>query len=118
MDDVTTIDAATVAPPEDGRRLRGERTRAKLLAACRAEMRRGVFQPPAARVAEIAGRSARTVFEHFGSAEDLHRIAMAEEETFDAIIAHVLPPEIASLLSLGQRARLVMALVAGRVEGV
>jgi len=117
MDGVTTIDTAAVAKP-DGRRLRGERTRAKLLAACRAEMRRGNFRPPAARVAEIAGKSVRSVFEQFGDLNRLHQIAMAEEATFEAIVARVLPPEIATLLSLGQRARLVMALVAGKVEGV
>ena len=72
--------AKTAPPPKvtgddvtDGRRLRSSRSRAKIVRALLTVIRSGDMTPSAARVAEVAGVSLRTVFRHFDDMDTLHR---------------------------------------------
>lgn len=60
----------------DYRRVRSEKTRAALIAACAAVLRQGRV-PPASEVAHIAGVCERTVFWHFKTTGGLHSAALA-----------------------------------------
>lgn len=71
----------------DGRNLRALRTRANIMAACRALMVGGEFAPPTARVALKAGLAIRTVFEHYKSTEAMHAAALNEETTRRTVLA-------------------------------
>jgi len=57
----------------DGRRLRSSRSRAEIVRAMHALIGAGDFSPSAARVAEAAGLSLRTVFRHFDDMDTLYR---------------------------------------------
>ena len=63
-------DGAEVA---DGRRLRSSRSRAEIVRAMHALIGEGDVSPSAARVAEAAGVSLRTVFRHFTDMDSLYR---------------------------------------------
>ena len=57
----------------DGRRLRSSRSRAEIVRAMHALIGAGDLSPSAARVAEAAGVSLRTVFRHFDDMDSLYR---------------------------------------------
>lgn len=57
----------------DGRRLRSSRSRADIVRAMHALIGAGDVSPSAARIAEAAGVSLRTVFRHFDDMDSLYR---------------------------------------------
>lgn len=67
-------DVVTEAAPEptDGRTLRSLRTREAIVDATIALLEKGDLRPTAPRVAEQAGVSVRSVFQHFADLESLH----------------------------------------------
>jgi AcrR family transcriptional regulator len=60
-------------PPTDGRRLRAEASRARIVAAMLELVREGYSTPPAEAVAERAGVGLRTVFRIFNDMESLYQ---------------------------------------------
>jgi TetR/AcrR family transcriptional regulator of autoinduction and epiphytic fitness len=62
---------ATALPTVDGRTARGRRTREAVVEAVIVLLNEGDVRPTAARVAERAGVSLRSVFQHFADLEDL-----------------------------------------------
>ncbi|HYE46064.1 MAG TPA: TetR/AcrR family transcriptional regulator [Caulobacter sp.] len=60
-------------PPVDGRRLRAEANRARIVAAMLELIREGYMTPPAEAVAERAGVGLRTVFRLFNDMDGLYR---------------------------------------------
>ncbi len=76
--------------PVDGRNLRGIRTRATILAACRAMMLAGDFRPTMLAVARNAKCSVRSVFTHFDDVEALH-LAALDRDTQDGILQLIMP---------------------------
>ncbi|HMJ75200.1 MAG TPA: TetR/AcrR family transcriptional regulator [Iamia sp.] len=71
-DDVPADDAPAVdAPPVDGRTARAQRTRDAIVGACVALVDAGDYRPTAPRIAEEAGVSVRSVFQHFDDLETL-----------------------------------------------
>jgi AcrR family transcriptional regulator len=75
------------APEElDGRRRRGNTSRARIVQAMMQLIRDGHVSPGAARVAELAGVSLRTVFRHFEEMDSIYR------EISESMQARVLPP--------------------------
>jgi AcrR family transcriptional regulator len=110
--DLQTIDQAmTATPVRDGRSRRRERSRERALEAARAAMRAGEFRPSVVAVAQSARMSVRTVFDHFGTVEDLHRAAL-DENTRAAIAALIV--RTVDLMAEDRR-RIVDAAVFGRV---
>lgn len=65
--------AEVVLDISDGRRARSERSRQKIIDALFALVQSGEMKPSAARVAETADVSLRTVFRHFEEIDDLYR---------------------------------------------
>ena len=57
--------------PIDGRTARSQRTRSAIVAACIELVEEGDLRPTAPRVAERAGVSVRSVFQHFDDLEGL-----------------------------------------------
>ena len=95
--------------PTDGRRLRGERTRSSIVGALLALLDDGVLSPTAAQIAERAGVSVRSVFQHFSDLEALYEdLAAAQRERVAPLIAAVERPD-----GLDER---IVALVRGRAE--
>jgi AcrR family transcriptional regulator len=82
---------ASEAPPagQDGRAARSRRTREAVIDALHALIAEGDPKPNAARIAERAGVSSRTIFAHFATLEDLYR-ATAERAT--ALVISLLTP--------------------------
>lgn len=78
-----------IAPPghdePDGRRRRGNTSRARIVEAMLKLVREGNPSPGAARVAQLAGVSLRTVFRHFEEMDSLYR------EMAETIQSHVHP---------------------------
>jgi len=73
-EDMTASSSPTSQPPEtDGRRLRSEASRARIVAAMIELTREGYGTPPAEAVAERAGVGLRTVFRLFKDMEGLYR---------------------------------------------
>jgi hypothetical protein len=91
---------------------RKARTRAAIVAACRAFMQAGEFRPPMQACCDRAARSIRTGFQAFGSVEVLHLEAADDRSTRDAIIERVLGCERAALPAETLQ-RLVRAFVTG-----
>ena len=77
------------APPIDGRTLRSLRTREAIVDATIAQIDEGDLRPTAPRVAERAGVSVRSVFQHFADLETLH--AAVAERLATRLTALVLP---------------------------
>lgn len=101
MTDAAVVDVPPAEPPVDGRNARAARTRAKIIAACRAKMLAGDFRPSVIGVAQAADCSVSSVFQHFIAVEVLHKVAL-DEATRDAIYKMIIPwarteplPEIA-----------------------
>ena len=63
----------------DGRVRRGERTRTAIVDALLALLHQGVLTPTAAQIAEGAGVSVRSVFQHFEDLDALHLELAAEQ---------------------------------------
>jgi AcrR family transcriptional regulator len=98
-----------VDAPVDGRAARAQRTRRAIVDACIAMVEEGDLRPTAPRVAERAGVSVRSVFQHFDDLPTLHA-AVTERvvERLTALVASIDPA-----LPLDDRVR---AFVANRVE--
>jgi TetR/AcrR family transcriptional regulator, regulator of autoinduction and epiphytic fitness len=93
----TATPAATAVPaapaaPADGRAARALRTREAIVDACIALVEQGDLRPTAPRVAERAGVSVRSVFQHFADLPSLH-IAVTERiaERMAALVVPVDP---------------------------
>jgi TetR/AcrR family transcriptional regulator of autoinduction and epiphytic fitness len=71
--------ASTSLAAVDGRLARGERARAAIVEALLALIERGDLRPSAARVAERAGVSLRSVFQHFTDVDSLFAAAAARQ---------------------------------------
>jgi AcrR family transcriptional regulator len=94
----------------DGRVLRGERNRAALVEALLQLVDEGDPQPTAPRVAERAGLSLRTVFQHFADMESLYAaLADRQTERVRALVAETPDPSL-------PRAQRVDALVSQRAR--
>lgn len=80
------------APITDGRTLRALRTRDAIVDATIALVEEGDLRPTAPRVAERAGVSVRSIFQHFTDLESLHA-AVAERlaERLMALVVPILP---------------------------
>src|SRR5215210_2985418 len=95
----------------DGRTVRAERTRQALVDALLALLDEGQLQPTAERIAERAGVSERSVFQHFADREALYQaVAVQQYErvapTLDPIdLSLPLPQRIEAFVA--QRARLL-----------
>lgn len=92
-------------PKIDGRKLRRERTRAKLLAAARELMVGNDLRPTALSIVAAAGCSMHTIWQHF---DDLHALHLACLST-DQCAA------LASALRRLDDAALIEAVVRGRL---
>lgn len=64
----------------DGRRARSAKTREAIVDATLSLLAEGELQPPTARIAERAGISVRSVFQHFADLEDLF-LAVTDKHT-------------------------------------
>lgn len=93
----------------DGRRQRGRTSRALIVDAMLTLVREGDYSPSAAKVAELAGVSLRTVFRHFDDMETLYR------EMSEAIRSRVLPAFLKPYRSEDWRGRL-FEMVERRIE--
>ncbi len=85
--------------PTDGRTLRSLRTREAIVDATIGLLEDGDLRPTAPRVAERAGVSVRSVFQHFDDLETLH--ASVAERLVDRVAVLVLPVD--PDLPLGER---------------
>lgn len=74
---------------QDGRRRRGQTTHAKIIAACRSLMRRGILRPTAAEIASISGVATRTVFVHFKDVRSLYARAIEEPGLMATLLDHL-----------------------------
>lgn len=96
--DGATVDAIAAAPV-DGRTARAQRTRDAIVGACVALVDAGDYRPTAPRIAEEAGVSVRSVFQHFDDLETL--FAMVADRAMSSLAGLVLP--IDPDLSFGER---------------
>jgi AcrR family transcriptional regulator len=94
----------------DGRTARSERTKAAILLATSDAMRAGIFRPTVVEIAKAARCSARSVFQHFHTTEELYRVALEDDATHGAIWQQI----VQSPNSLDPRT-VVMAAVYGRI---
>lgn len=85
---------------QDGRRLRSGRSRAQIVSAVMELVRSGDMAPAAARVAEVAGVSLRTVFRHFEEMDGLFR------EMSEAVEAEIAPLLLEPYLSKSWKGQL------------
>ncbi len=117
MDEVSSGVGLTVAPlatvgeaPVDGRTARARRTREAIVEACVTLVTDGDVRPTAPRIAEEAGVSVRSVFQHFADLEALFTMvaerAVAEVVDLLRPISADLPFEERLELLVAQRARL------------
>ncbi|MDQ6697138.1 MAG: TetR/AcrR family transcriptional regulator [Actinomycetota bacterium] len=99
------------APPVDGRTARAVRTRDAIVDACIALVDRGDLRPTAPRIAEEAGVSVRSVFQHFDDLETL--FAAVGERVVQRLAGLIVPIDPALALEerigrlVGQRANLL-----------
>lgn len=83
---------APAAPPLDGRSARALRTREAIVDACIGLVEEGQLRPTAPQVAERAGVSVRSVFQHFADLPSLH-IAVSERIVARlAVLLHPIDP--------------------------
>ena len=101
------------APKLDGRRTKGQRSRAALLSECRQFMQAGAFRPPVEAVAHKAGYSREYVYILFKTREEFYLEAINDEETQRAILALVLRDSLPPATE-ADRNRLLRAIVLGR----
>jgi TetR/AcrR family transcriptional regulator, regulator of autoinduction and epiphytic fitness len=105
--------------PADGRAARAQRTREAIVDACIALVEQGDLRPTAPRIAERAGVSVRSVFQHF---DDLPSLHIAVTESIAArMVALVVPIDATSPLEdriarfVEERANLFEAMTPFRV---
>ena len=101
-------------PARDGRTSRADRTKARILTACRELMLAGNLRPSATEIGRRAGCSVRTVFEHYRDIERLHLEAIQDSATADAIAEAVCGGKY--ILPTGVPGRILRAVVLGRTE--
>lgn len=89
----------------DGRLARSARTRLAIVDALRALNQEGDLRPTAPRIAERAGVSLRTIWQHFDDFESL--LLEAGQRDFELVMQHVTP--IDAELPLNERIRLLLA---------
>ena len=77
------------APPVDGRTARAHRTRDAIVDACVGLVDAGVYRPTAPRIAEEAGVSVRSVFQHFDDLETL--FSLVAERAISSLAGLVRP---------------------------
>jgi len=80
-------------PLHDGRLARGERARAAIVDALLALIESGELRPSAARIAQRAGVSLRSVFQHFSDVESLFAAAASRQTERLAPLAGAVPDE-------------------------
>jgi TetR/AcrR family transcriptional regulator of autoinduction and epiphytic fitness len=112
-------EAAASTTPADGRSARALRTREAIVDACIALVEEGDLRPTAPRIAERAGVSVRSVFQHFDDLPSLH-IAVAERiaQRMAALVMPIdpgLPVHERTARFVDQRMRLHEALTPFRV---
>jgi AcrR family transcriptional regulator len=112
-------EAAAPAVPADGRAARALRTREAIVDACIALVEEGDLRPTAPRIAERAGVSVRSVFQHFDDLPSLH-IAVTESiaERMAALVAPIdatLPLDDRIARFVEQRSNLLEAMTPFRV---
>ncbi|HEX7136151.1 MAG TPA: TetR/AcrR family transcriptional regulator [Iamia sp.] len=88
---MTGADAASMpdAAPIDGRTARAQRTRDAIVDACVALVDAGDYRPTAPRIAEEAGVSVRSVFQHFDDLETL--FALVAERALSSLAGLIKP---------------------------
>jgi TetR/AcrR family transcriptional regulator, regulator of autoinduction and epiphytic fitness len=85
----------SIAPVTDGRVLRGARTRSGIVQALLDLLNDGVLTPTAAQIADRAGVSVRSVFQHFADMEALYGDLAAEQrERIAPLLAGLERPEL------------------------
>jgi AcrR family transcriptional regulator len=105
---------ATAKSVRDGRTIRAERTRQALVDALLALLDEGELQPTAERIAERAGVSERSVFQHFADREGLYQAVAVQQ--FERIVPTLKPVEVSLPLPdridafVNQRTRLLEAI--------
>lgn len=82
------------APPIDGRTLRALRTREAIVDATIAQIDEGDLRPTAPRVAERAGVSVRSIFQHFADLESLHAAVAERLAVRLAALVLPIPPDL------------------------
>jgi AcrR family transcriptional regulator len=112
-------EAAAPAVPADGRAARALRTREAIVDACIALVEEGDLRPTAPRIADRAGVSVRSVFQHFDDLPSLH-IAVTESiaERMAALVAPIdaaLPLDDRIARFVDQRSNLLEAMMPFRV---
>ena len=75
----TPVSSTSSSTATDGRVRRGERTRSAIVDALLALLHQGVLSPTAAQIAQGAGVSVRSVFQHFDDLDALHLELAAEQ---------------------------------------
>jgi TetR/AcrR family transcriptional regulator, regulator of autoinduction and epiphytic fitness len=110
---------AVPAVPPDGRAARALRTREAIVDACIALVEEGDLRPTAPRIADRAGVSVRSVFQHFDDLPSLH-IAVTERiaERMAALVVPIdatLPLDDRVTRFVEQRANLLEAMAPFRV---
>ncbi len=108
---MTTI--SELEEPIDGRTARSVRTRIAIVDACLALVDEGDLRPTGPRIAERAGVSVRSVFQHFDDLESLfNAVGSRVTERVSAIVEEIdasLPTEERAAVFVAQRARLLEA---------
>lgn len=110
----TPAPATTADNPTDGRAARARRTRDAVVDAILALIEEGDLRPTAQRVAERAGVSLRTVFQHFEDLDGLHAAAADRQVQRVFALARPVPrggplaPRLDAFVA--QRARLLEAI--------
>lgn len=93
---MSDLDATAAAPevPVDGRTARAQRTRDAIVEACVRLVNEGEPRPTAPRIAEEAGVSVRSVFQHFDDLETL--FALVAERAIGGLagLLHPIDPEL------------------------
>jgi TetR/AcrR family transcriptional regulator, regulator of autoinduction and epiphytic fitness len=102
------------SPPVDGRAARARRTREAIVDACVAMVEGGDLRPTAPRVAERAGVSVRSVFQHFDDLPSLYSaLSLRVAERMEALVVPIdptLPVEARVTAFVAQRAAMVEAM--------
>lgn len=78
----------------DGRTLRSQRTRAAVIDALLSLIEEGDVRPTAPRIAERAGVSLRSVFQHFNDLEALHAAVVRRKLEEVALLVRVVDPAL------------------------
>lgn len=102
------------AAPVDGRTARAQRTRDAIVSACVTLVEAGDYRPTAPRIAQEAGVSVRSVFQHFDDLETL--FSMVAERALGNVVGLI--QEIDSTLPFAERVDAFVAQRAKLMEAV